>query len=270
MRRALWASCVLLLVQGAGCSAQVDTPSASHRQALCTANNGGGDLNCPCTDNDQCNGADNDTRNVICNVADGAMVGACFDCLALGGRPVGCVCDADTDCASPAKCNGRTCQTLRARGEFCLFDSDCGSDAMGAMTCLPTKHFCGPLDIDYFCDFSSDCLSGLCSGLGVCTAGVSNTGCTRDKDCTAPNLCSSITAQCVPPAVDGTACRRNAECQGGHCNSFSGLCQPGDEGTPCTQTLNAAGPDGDCATNQFCTNCANNGFTCRPSASDCP
>ena len=67
-------------------------------------------------------------------------------------------------------CNGRSCQPLRQRGEYCFRNSDCGSDMHGAMVCLPTKSWCGPLEGDYYCDFNSDCLSGRCLG-GLCTPG---------------------------------------------------------------------------------------------------
>lgn len=271
--RPAWAVALSLVLFAAvsGCSGQDAAAPAtgSRKQAVCNAGNAGGDLNCPCTDNPQCTGYDDDTRVVICNVATGATVGACFDCNVAGARPVGCFCDADADCSAPAKCNGRTCQELRNRGDFCLFDGDCGTDATGAMTCLPTKSFCGPLDNDFFCDFASDCLSGICSSLGVCTAGQGNAGCTKDADCTAPLICSTITGACQNPGVAGDRCTRNAECTGMPCNSFNGVCQVGDEGVQCTTTGNSAGADGDCSAGLLCTNCSG-GFNCRPSGSNCP
>lgn len=257
---------VTLLVLWVGCGVQdpgllsVD----SRRQGLCMPGDTGGDFGCGCTLNSQCNHFDDDTRLVVCDVPDGAMVGKCVDCVAYPacGRVVGCGCKADGDCGTGLKCNGRTCQPLRARGEYCFHDSDCGSDAMGAMRCLPTKSWCGPLDSDYYCDFNSDCISGKCVG-GVCIPGGTSTACRDDMDCKSPLVCSKIYGRCVDKQPDGTPCARNAECQN-QCNSFSGVCTLGKNGVICTMS----NPDGDCATGLVCTDCGGT-FTCRNPGGPC-
>lgn len=245
-------------------------PVAGRAQAVtCNAGNAGGDLTCACTDNPQCNNFDDDTRLIICNVPTGGTVGTCYDCAALAsGRPVGCYCSADADCATGSKCNGRTCQVLSARGEFCTRDTDCAADAMGATRCLPTKHWCGPLADTYPCDFGTDCTSGICSGLGVCTSGVMGTGCTKDSECATGTICYTLTATCVAPQPDGGYCLRNAECVNNQCNSFTGVCLIGTEGIPCTITGNAAGANGDCQSPLLCTDCGGS-YNCRPTGSLC-
>lgn len=267
----------LLLATGAlaiGCGAPVDADALGGdsgrepgqlQRAVCVPGDAGGDLGCGCSLNDQCTGFDDETRALVCDVP--AMGGGkCTDCLALaagaGTRPVGCACTADGDCATGLVCNGRTCQKLRSRGEFCVRDTDCGSDMLGAMGCLPTKSWCGPLENDYPCDFGSDCLSGNCS-LGVCTSGAAGTSCGVDADCTAPLVCNSVYGACMDKQPDGKPCLRNGDCQN-QCNSFSGTCQLGASGTICT-TKN---PDGDCAPGLTCTDCGTS-FTCRAPGAPC-
>lgn len=256
-----------LLLLG-GCGAPPDAALGTRRQAVCNPNNSGGDLGCACTDNPQCTGFDDDTRLVICDVPSGMTVGACLNCTAVSPRPVGCVCDSDAECQAGLRCNGRTCQSPRNRGELCRVDSDCGTDAMGAMTCLPTKHLCGPLPDDYFCDFNTDCQSGNCNGVGVCTSGGMDVLCTRDAECAPPLVCSTINSRCIAPQADGGPCTRNAECVN-QCNSFAGRCLEGTEGIQCTLNGNLAGPNGDCVSGLLCTDCTGS-FNCRPSGSICP
>jgi hypothetical protein len=241
-----------------------------HRQQkLCMSGDSGGDFGCGCTLNSQCNQFDDDTRLVVCDVPDGGTVGACTDCVAkaAGMRPVGCACGATADCATGLSCNGRTCQPLRQRGEYCFRDSDCGSDSEGAMRCLGTKSWCGPLDGGNYCDFQSDCLSGKCES-GLCTPGVAGGPCATDADCAAPLVCSSIFKECRDKQADGVPCGRSVECQN-QCNSFSGLCTDGHSGVICTQTGNADGPDGDCDTGLACTDCGGGAFTCRVLGGPC-
>lgn len=267
----LWLGSLLLLglllggtLVGCGAPAEPEEGAAVGQigQAVCVPGDGGGDLGCGCTLNDQCTGFDDDTRTLVCDVpAMGA--GKCTDCLALVSRPVGCACSVDSDCAMGLVCNGRTCQALRSRGEFCVRDTDCGSDMKGTMGCLPTKSWCGPLEDDYPCDFGSDCLSGNCS-LGVCTSGGTGTSCAVDADCAAPLICNTVFGVCMDKQPDGKLCFRNAECQN-QCNSFSGQCLLGKSGTICT-TKN---PDGDCDMGLTCTDCGMMTFTCRMPGSPC-
>ncbi len=261
--------CALLGALGA-CQAssgpQPIGPIGEGRHGVCVPGNMGGDVGCACTDNSQCTGFDEDARLIVCDVPAGMTVGTCTDCTVTSPRPVGCFCSADTDCAS-AHCNGRTCQTLLMRGEFCSIDSDCGTDMLGAMICLPTKHWCGPLPEGSFCDFQSDCLSGICNGMGLCSLGGAGGGCSKDTDCTAPLVCSMITFQCIMPQADGAECARNAECQN-QCNSFSGLCMLGGDGVLCTTTGNPAGANGDCTTGFTCTTCGP-ASTCRMAGEPC-
>jgi hypothetical protein len=237
-------------------------------ETSCNPNNGGGDLGCGCTLNTQCTNFDDDTRLIVCNVADGATSGTCLDCTAApaGTRPIGCACSADTDCASGLNCNGRTCQPLRQRGEYCFHDSDCGTDMSGSMVCLPTKSWCGPLAGGNYCDFQTDCLSGRCVG-GLCTPGAAGAPCSLDSDCTSPMVCSQITKQCILPQADGQPCARNVECIN-QCNSFSGVCLLGQNGVNCTIDKNPAGPNGDCESNLQCTDCGGS-YTCRMAGGPC-
>lgn len=256
------------LVLTAGCGADVpDVPGAPGEigrlsQALCQPMNAGGDIGCGCTLNSQCTGFDDDTRLLVCDVASGMSAGTCLDCTAATARPVGCACAADTDCATGSVCNGRTCQALRARGEFCVRTSDCGSDIKGALRCLPTKSWCGPLEDEYPCDFNSDCLSGVCT-LGICASGATGARCGSDDACAAPLVCSGVTGTCAEKQPDGKPCTRNAECQT-RCNSFSGLCSPGLSGTVCTP----GNPDGDCDPAFECTDCGG-AYTCRAPGGPC-
>jgi hypothetical protein len=181
----------------------------------------------------------------------------------VASRPVGCFCAANSDCQSPLFCDVSTCQALRVRGEFCLLDDECGTDAMGAMSCLPTKHWCGPLADGTFCDFNSDCISGVCNGQGQCTSGQAGFACTKDADCVSPLVCSLISFTCISPQADGAQCTRNAECIN-QCNSFSGLCTLGTNGVICTMS----NPDGDCASGYDCTLCGTT-YTCRPPGGPC-
>lgn len=241
---------LLAVFLGAGCGAPSELgPTGTLVQALCVPGDGGGDLGCTCSENSQCNDYDEDTRTLVCNVTGMATVGKCQDCLVATGRAIGCACTSDAVCATGSKCNGRTCQVLRQRGEYCLRDRDCGSDMSGAMTCLPTKSWCGPLENDYPCDFNSDCLSGKCSA-GVCSTGGVGTVCGSDRDCKSPYVCSGISGTCIDKQDDGAACTRNAECKN-QCNSFSGRCTLGDDGVRCT----TANPDGDCMTGYDCVLC---------------
>jgi hypothetical protein len=255
-----------LVLVALSCGAPEATDSL--RQGLCIAGDGGGDFGCSCTLNTQCNKFDDDTRLVVCDVPNGSSVGACLDCVAKGAgtRPVGCACSATSDCAMGLACNGRTCQPLRERGEYCFRDSDCGSDMKGAMGCLPTKSWCGPLDGGYYCDFHSDCLSGRCLA-GLCTPGIAGGPCASDGDCAAPMVCHSIYKECRDKQADGTICGRNIECQN-QCNSFSGLCTLGKSGIICTVTGNAEGPDADCQSGLKCTDC-DGSFTCRMPGGPC-
>ena len=235
------------------------------QRAVCVPGDSGGDLGCGCTLNDQCSGFDDETRALVCDVP--AMGGGkCTDCLALaagaGARPVGCSCTTDSDCTTGLVCNGRTCQKLRSRGEFCVRDTDCGSDMLGAMGCLPTKSWCGPLPDGYYCDFQTDCLSGTCRA-GSCTSGAAGSPCSLDTDCKGGLVCLTLPGLCGDKQADGLACKRNAECQN-QCNSFSGLCTLGKAGTLCT----LSNPDGDCVTGLSCIDCAGS-YTCRPTGTPC-
>lgn len=251
----------LLLLALSGCAATPEdgvAPVGARPQAV--------PIGGACTDNSDCDAFDNDTRLIICDVPAGAMAGTCIDCLAASPRPVGCTCDTDGDCATGLRCSGgRTCQAPRARGEFCLFDADCGSDMVGAMRCLPTKSYCGPGPDGYFCDFDDDCVSNNCNGLGVCASGAAGDDCVDDTSCKGTTICSFVTYKCVEPQADGANCTRNKECQN-QCNSFSGQCQLGSEGVACT-TMN---PGGDCSAGLLCTDCGGGAFTCRPMGSNCP
>jgi hypothetical protein len=176
---------------------------------------------------------------------------------------VGCACSGDRDCAAGTKCNGRTCQKLRERGEFCVRDTDCGADLAGPMGCLPTKSWCGPLADGYYCDFQTDCLSGTCRG-GTCTSGGAGSACSLDGDCKSPLVCLTLPGLCGDKLPDGQPCKRNVECLN-QCNSFSGLCTLGKAGTLCT----VGNPDGDCQSGLSCQACAGS-FTCRPIGGPCP
>lgn len=265
--RALAALLGLGLLLAVGCGATDGLPTASVQEKLCTAGDAGGDLGCGCTLNDQCNNFDNDTRLIVCDVPAGGMTGTCLDCTAkaAGARPVGCACVADSDCSTGLKCNGRTCQPLRVRGEYCVRDTDCGSDMLGSMTCLPTKSWCGPLEGGHYCDFNTDCLSGHCT-LGYCTPGGSGAFCSSDTDCASPTVCSKVTGTCIDKQPDGKPCARNAECQN-QCNSFSGICLLGGNGVICTLG-NPDGPDADCTTGYVCTDCGGS-RTCRVPGGPC-
>ncbi len=260
----LWLS-VVMVGMGAGCAGAPDNGAVGTRQsALCNPGNTGGDLGCGCTLNEQCNNFDNDTRLIVCDVPDGAAAGTCLDCTAGAAHPVGCACAADAECATGLYCDVRSCQKLRVvRGDFCLLDSECGMDILGQMTCLPTKHWCGPLPDGSFCDFNSDCLSLTCNGLGVCSSGGSGFTCTKDADCKSPLVCSLVTFQCITPQADGAECTRNAECVN-QCNSFSGQCLMGGFGTICT----LSNPDSDCSTGFDCTMCGPT-YTCRVPGGPC-
>ena len=143
--------------------------------------------------------------------------------LSLTARPTGCACNVDANCATGLVCNGRTCQALRKRGEFCVRDTDCGSDATGAMVCLPSKNWCGPLAVGSFCDdFNLDCLSGICS-LGKCSTGKAVSQ-VRRQNCKAGLVCNTVAGTCGAKLADGQPCLRNVECQN-QCNSFSGTCK---------------------------------------------
>lgn len=246
-----------------GCGADVDRV-ASRSQGLCLPGDMGGDVGCGCTLNSQCTRFDEDTRLIVCDVPEGAAAGTCTDCLALGSgkRVVGCACASDTDCATGLACNGRTCQLKRARGEYCFRDSDCGTDMLGAMRCLPTKSWCGPLENDYYCDFNSDCISGKCQS-GLCIPGGTSTPCRSDGDCRAPLVCSTVYGTCIDKQPDGKPCTRNAECQN-QCNSFSGVCLQGKNGVICTPS----NPDGDCESTLVCTDCGGS-YTCRAAGGPC-
>jgi len=254
---------------GAGCGADPaggdpagDPALGLLRQGLCSPGDTGGDFGCGCTLNSQCSGFDDDARLIVCDVPAGGSVGKCLDCTATAARPIGCACSFDTDCAAGSKCNGRTCQKLRDRGEFCVRDSDCGADLSGPMNCLPTKSWCGPLADGYYCDFQSDCLSGTCRA-GSCTSGAAGSPCSLDADCKSGLVCLTLPGLCGDKQADGVACKRNAECQN-QCNSFSGLCTLGMAGTLCT----LSNPDGDCATGLSCIDCAGS-FTCRLAGVPC-
>ncbi|MCS6914201.1 MAG: hypothetical protein RMK29_12875 [Myxococcales bacterium] len=257
---------VLVLLYLGGCSPAPGEEGAGQALHMCLPGNGGGDLGCACTDNPQCFGFDEDTRLIICDVPAGAMVGACLDCLSVAQRPVGCACSSDMDCAMGLRCNGRTCQSLRARGEFCLFDADCGSDMMGPLRCLPTKSYCGPGPDGYFCDFDDDCLSNNCNDAGICSSGAVGDDCFADADCKGGTVCSFVTYKCINPQPDGAPCTRNRECQN-QCNSFSGVCLLGTEGQRCT-TMNSEGPDADCMMGLVCVDCGGP-RTCRPAGGPC-
>lgn len=251
--RVLWFGLGLACLAGCGVS---ESDLGELRQAACVPSDKGGDLGCSCTLNEQCVGHDAETRLLVCDVVSGS-VGKCSDCLAFAARPVGCACTADADCATSLKCNGRTCQPLRKRGEFCLRDTDCGSDATGNMVCLPSKNWCGPLPIGAFCDFNLDCLGGICA-VGKCSTGESGQSCSVDRNCKAGLVCNTVVGLCGDKIADGQPCRRNVECNS-RCNSFSGTCSPGSAGTVCTD----ANPDGDCATGLSCLDCGGGGKTCR-------
>jgi hypothetical protein len=261
VRTSFWGPAALLvLLTSAGCGAVPEGaagPVGARPQAV--------PIGGACTDNTQCDAFDEDARLIICDVPAGMMAGTCVDCVAAATRPVGCACEIDGDCAAGTFCNGRTCQTKRTRGEFCLFDIDCGSDMSGAMRCLPTKSYCGPAVDGFFCDFDDDCLSNNCNDLGVCSSGAMGDDCAKDEDCKGTTICSFVTFKCVEPQADGTNCTRNKECQT-RCNSFSGQCQDGTEGVACT----SMNPDGDCAMGLLCTDCGGGAFTCRPMGSNCP
>jgi hypothetical protein len=252
----LWAALVMTSLGACGAGVS-DGDIATLTEAVCVPGDKGGDFGCGCTLNNQCSGFDDETRLLLCDVPSGGSVGKCSDCLSLMARPSGCACTVDGDCATGLKCNGRTCQALRKRGEFCVRDSDCGSDATGSMTCLPSKNWCGPLPIASFCDFNLDCLSGICS-LGRCSTGDSGQPCALDRNCKAGLICNTVAGTCGNKLADGQPCLRNTECQN-QCNSFSGTCKLGTTGTVCT----TANTDGDCATGLSCVDCGGGVKTCR-------
>ncbi len=233
----------------------------------CNPDNKGGDLGCACTLNAQCNQFDDDTRLLVCDVPSGSSVGVCLDCLAQAPktRPIGCACTDDSDCHSGLVCNGRSCQPLRQRGEYCFHDSDCDSVMGVSMTCLPTKSWCGPLGGGTYCDFNSDCLSGRCQA-GLCSPSGPGAKCASDADCLAPQVCNQVLKHCVDPQPDGQPCARNVECQN-QCNSFSGICLLGHNGVICT-LRNSAGPNGDCEPGLLCTDCGGS-YTCRLPGGPC-
>lgn len=270
---------VVSLLGGAGCSASDEGSIGSLSQGLickpggnsvgmCQCNPGaaGGDLTCECTDNNQCNWHDFDTRLVICQVPTGGTIGTCVDCLAFaaGTRPEGCACNATTDCAGGLACNGRTCQVPRSRGEFCLFDADCGSDGFGAMTCDKTMHLCGRQLSDFYCNFSDDCLAGGKGCIrGVCASGGEGANCWKDADCSGGTVCSTAQLICMYPLFNGDYCVRNQECQAGVCNSVLYQCGVGDDGTWCS-TANPGGANFDCAPGFTCLDCGDGARQCRP------
>lgn len=246
---------------GCGASKSSEADIDSLTEAVCVPGDQGGDLGCGCSLNSQCTGFDDETRLLLCDVAGGASLGKCTDCASLSVRPSGCACSVDADCATGLVCNGRTCQALRKRGEFCVRDSDCGSDASGSMTCLPSKNWCGPLAVGSFCDFNLDCLSGICS-VGKCSTGESGQPCAIDRNCKAGLVCNTVAGTCGSKLADGQPCLRNVECQN-QCNSFSGTCKLGAVGTVCT-TKNT---DGDCASGLGCVDCGGGVNTCRTGGS---
>lgn len=258
----------MVVVAAAGCApSESDLPLGERRQALCNPGDMGGDLGCNCTDNAQCNNFDNDTRLIICDVPGGATVGTCLDCAALMQRPEGCFCSVDMDCQTGLYCDVNTCQKKRNRGEFCLLDAECGTDMTGAMSCLPTKHWCGPTPDGYPCDFVTDCLSRNCVA-NVCSSGGGGFLCNKDADCAPPLVCNALSGTCKDKQPDGTPCIRNQDCVN-QCNSFSGRCLQGVEGVLCTRTGNGAGADADCQTGLQCTDCMNGQSTCRMPGSPC-
>lgn len=238
-------------------------PTEARTQAVCLPGDGGGSPGCACSLNAQCAGHDEDTRLVVCDVPPGAMLGKCLSCTATSTmRPVGCACTTNSECATGLACNGRTCQALRSRGEYCFRDSDCGSDPLGTLRCLPTKSWCGPLEGDFYCDFNSDCLSGRCVA-GACTPGGVEGPCMMDSDCKMGLLCSKIYSRCMEKQPDGKPCARNVECQN-QCNSVSGICLLGKNGVLCSMS----NPDGDCQTGFSCTDCGGT-YTCRVPGGPC-
>jgi hypothetical protein len=177
--------------------------------------------------------------------------------LSLMARPSGCACTVDGDCATGLKCNGRTCQALRKRGEFCVRDSDCGSDATGSMTCLPSKNWCGPLPIASFCDFNLDCLSGICS-LGRCSTGDSGQPC--HSIATARPDSSAIPS--LGPAATSSPTASRAFATPSVKTSATALAAPASWAPP-ERSARPITLDGDCATGLSCVDCGGGVKTCR-------
>jgi len=176
-----------------------------------------------------------------------ACTGQCQACSVakkgggLGGEcgPIKTGTDPDSECATTAQstcstdgwCNGAGACRLWAKNTVC-----------GADVCI------GNAKTGKSCDGFGTCgnnATGTDCTPYVCGAGVCQTPCTTDANCTSGNFCKA--GVCTPKQANGAVCGGTNQCQSGYC--VDGVCCA----TPCTGTCQACsaakkgnGVDGEC------------------------
>ncbi|MFK7990960.1 MAG: matrixin family metalloprotease [Sandaracinaceae bacterium] len=183
-------------------------------------------------------GLGSDDQNGICALYPGS------------GTPTDCT---TTGCPSGQECISGACQTVTGDGSICAVctsGADCAGPGAACLGYPDGVGYCGQ-----GCSSDGDCAGDTCVntsaggqcvrvvGSSISCAGASPSGCTRDSDCGATELCSG--GSCQPRPTDGAglgeACDVDEDCQTSFC--IGGLC---------TQTCDWTDPAGSCPGGFYC------------------
>jgi MYXO-CTERM domain-containing protein len=214
--------CVLYPAGAKGCTTSAECPPNTRCVDGRCQEGYDGAVCSPCTDHEQCGGAED-------------------LCLRYPDGTARCAraCTADGDCEAVPGCAERSCRCHDLGGDqgaqcvaddmtciggaTCDTDDDCPNDQQcDGGNCIPKG--CAALADQ--CDSADDCCSGLCVE-GQCTQPCDwltpNLGCPASFYC---DIRECGTALCMPgklgPAAAGESCLRHAECSTGYCASTGG------------------------------------------------
>lgn len=180
----------------------------------------------------------------------------CANGACVARKPPLAACNADLECASPARCVAGACSAPGAKGALCASTADCAVGLACALggTCAAPPAMCAAPDA---CGNASSCYA---TNAPAC-AGVHATGaaCADGSQCAAPDYCDTMTHVCTAKPASGAPCSDSVVCAAGlACDPATTKCGPPPaSGQPCA--LGSMGPV-ECAAS---LGCLDNG-TCGP------
>ena len=161
---------------------------------------------------------------------------------------VGAMCWAEPDTHEPRGICGRYCHPERSQ---CGAGASCWSHEFERVPAVCN----GSCESDRDCGPAMACWDGSC-----CVAGICMQSCKSSDDCPTSRQC--IRSLCLP------MCLRDSDCEGGHCNLYTRLCQETD---PAKKGLSAACLRAEDCRSSFCDQIAQFCRTdCYPESTACP